>query len=239
MEVTGIWKYLHFTYFLWQGKYICVRDKPAITLSPISNDKFWPHFSNSVANKYWVTMDPKHLTHLLHFVWAFMVSTWIHSPYTKWSLYIQWYNINPPPLCSSKSHKYDNHDIIYIFLLPQSLSQTSLPGYSLATLRHPCHPRHSVQRVYFNQTPYLCFSNNIFRIINHGRGQHEGNWTWHNRWDRLNSNLKDKSFLNSLDWSGLYLQVHIPTWLRKKIRFTVSRLLENTFVKPPPPTPEA
>ena len=43
----------------------------------------------------------------------------------------------------------------------------------------------------------------------------------------LTINLKDESFRNSLEWSGLYLQVNIPPWLETAFRFTVFRLLEN------------
>ena len=42
-------------------------------------------------------------------------------------------------------------------------------------------------------------------------------------------NPKDKSIHNSIDWSRLYLQVHIPPCLEKMIRFSVCRLLENTI----------
>ena len=47
--------------------------------------------------------------------------------------------------------------------------------------------------------------------------------------------VKDKSFHNSVDQSGLYLQVYIPSWSGKVFKFTVFRLLENGFVKLPRP----
>ena len=34
----------------------------------------------------------------------------------------------------------------------------------------------------------------------------------------LTINLKDESFHNSIEWSGLYLQVNIPPWLGKLFR---------------------
>ena len=48
-------------------------------------------------------------------------------------------------------------------------------------------------------------------------------------------NLKDESFRNSLEWSGLYLQLNIPPWLGTVFRFTVFRLLENAFCETPSP----
>ena len=47
--------------------------------------------------------------------------------------------------------------------------------------------------------------------------------------------VKDKSFHNSVDQSGLYLQVYIPSWSGKVFKFTVFRLLENGFAKLPHP----
>ena len=52
----------------------------------------------------------------------------------------------------------------------------------------------------------------------------------------LSINLKNKSFHNSLEWPGLYLQVNISTWLGKIFKFTVFRLLENAFCKIPSPS---
>ena len=49
----------------------------------------------------------------------------------------------------------------------------------------------------------------------------------------LTVNLKDESFHNSMEWSGLYLQVNIPPWLRKIFRYTLFRLLENAFCETP------
>ena len=48
--------------------------------------------------------------------------------------------------------------------------------------------------------------------------------------------LKDESFRNSIEWSGLYLQVNIPPWLGKFFKFTVFRLLENRFCETPFPS---
>ena len=36
---------------------------------------------------------------------------------------------------------------------------------------------------------------------------------WHNLWKLLTINFRDKYFHNSVDWSGFYLQVYIPSWL--------------------------
>ena len=44
-------------------------------------------------------------------------------------------------------------------------------------------------------------------------------------------NLKDKSFHNSIDWPGLYLQTYIPPWWGKISRFTGFRLLKKAFAK--------
>ena len=35
------------------------------------------------------------------------------------------------------------------------------------------------------------------------------NWTLHNLWNLLTINFKDKSFHNSIEWSGLYLHANI------------------------------
>ena len=56
-------------------------------------------------------------------------------------------------------------------------------------------------------------------------------WTWHNLWSLLAINFKYKYFHNSVGWSGLYLQVYIPSWLAKMLKFTVFRLLESAFGK--------
>ena len=56
-------------------------------------------------------------------------------------------------------------------------------------------------------------------------------WTWHNLWSLLTINFEYKYFHNSVDWSGLYLQEHILSWLVKNLRFKVFRLVENVFVK--------
>ena len=48
-------------------------------------------------------------------------------------------------------------------------------------------------------------------------------------------NLRNKYFHNSVDWEVFCLQVYIPLWLAKILRFTVFRLLKNAFVKLPCP----
>ena len=60
-------------------------------------------------------------------------------------------------------------------------------------------------------------------------------WTWHNLWNLLTINFRNKYFYNSVDWSQLYLQVYIPSWLANVLRFTIFRLLGNAFVKLPCP----
>ena len=57
--------------------------------------------------------------------------------------------------------------------------------------------------------------------------------SWHNLWNLLTIKLKNKSFHNSIDLSGLYLKMYIPSWLEKIIRFTVFRLLKSAFAKFP------
>ena len=47
------------------------------------------------------------------------------------------------------------------------------------------------------------FTNNISK----------SDWTWHSLWKLVTVNFRNKYFLNSVDWSGLYLQVYIPSWL--------------------------
>ena len=46
-------------------------------------------------------------------------------------------------------------------------------------------------------------------------------------------NLKGKSFHNSIDWSWIYLQMNLPPWLGKFLRFTVFILLKNAFCETP------
>ena len=58
----------------------------------------------------------------------------------------------------------------------------------------------------------------------------KSDWTWHKLWIFSTINLKYKYFHNSVDWSSFYLQVHIPSWLAKILRFTFFRLPENAFV---------
>ena len=60
-------------------------------------------------------------------------------------------------------------------------------------------------------------------------------WTWRDFWKVLAINFRNIYFHNSVDWSGLYLQVYIPSWLAKILALTVFRLLENAFVKLPCP----
>ena len=81
-----------------------------------------------------------------------------------------------------------------------------------------------------------------FQIIYQGQDQHEGNWTWHDLWNLLITiKLSDKSFHNSIDLSGLYVQVYITLWLGRMLWFMVFRLssdyrkmLENAFDNQPP-----
>ena len=60
-------------------------------------------------------------------------------------------------------------------------------------------------------------------------------WTLNNLWTLLKINFRNIYSHNSVDWSGLYLQVYIPSRLAKILRFTVFGLLENAFVKLPCP----
>ena len=52
----------------------------------------------------------------------------------------------------------------------------------------------------------------------------------------LTINLKDESFLNSLELSGVNLQVDIPPSSGKNFRFTVFTLLKNAFCETPSPS---
>ena len=58
-------------------------------------------------------------------------------------------------------------------------------------------------------------------------------WTWYNFWSLLTINFKCKYFHNSVDWSGLHLQVYFLSWLAKILTFKDFRLLENAFEKLP------
>ena len=79
-----------------------------------------------------------------------------------------------------------------------------------------------MQRVFLNySTCAVNFINKIWR----------SSWTWHDLWKLLTINFRNIYFHNFVDWSGLYLQVYIPTWLAKTLTLTVFRLLENSFVK--------
>ena len=66
------------------------------------------------------------------------------------------------------------------------------------------------------------------------RANMKGGWTWCNLWILLTINLKDQSFHNSVEWSGFYLQVKIPTWLGKFVLSALFKLLKNVFLKLPP-----
>ena len=49
-------------------------------------------------------------------------------------------------------------------------------------------------------------------------------------WNFLTNNLKDKSFRNSTEWSGLYLQMNILPWLRKFLDLLCSDYWKMYFV---------
>ena len=50
----------------------------------------------------------------------------------------------------------------------------------------------------------------IFQIIYQGQSQHE-NWIWSDLWKFfITIKLKDKYFLNSMDWPELFLKVYSP-----------------------------
>ena len=55
--------------------------------------------------------------------------------------------------------------------------------------------------------------------------KYRSDWTWHNFWNLLTINFKHKYFHNFIDWSGLYLQVYIPSRSAKRFKFTFFRLL--------------
>ena len=81
--------------------------------------------------------------------------------------------------------------------------------------------RHIVQRMFFKFSPqFVLLTLHMSTILSR---IYQGSWSLHNLWNLLTINLKIISFYNSLDWSGLYLQVHIPSWSRNIFRFTVSR----------------
>ena len=56
-----------------------------------------------------------------------------------------------------------------------------------------------------------------------------------NLWKFLTINFKNKYFHNLDSWSGLYLQMYIPSRLANILRFTAFKSLENAFVKLPCP----
>ena len=82
---------------------------------------------------------------------------------------------------------------------------------------------------------------NVFQIqppicaVNFPSNMLKSDRTWHDLWNFLTINLKNKSFHNSIDSTGIYLQVYIPSRLAKFLWFTVSRFLESAFVKLPHP----
>ena len=132
---------------------------------------------------------------------------------------------------------------------PAPLSQTSLPGYSLALpgwIYSPSPPQHT------NKYLWKCtFSKSLtkesvnlkepynqaikIQVINKDSGINfsnnisipQGNWTWLDLWNLLTVSLNDKCFHNSIHYSGFYLQLCLPLWLGKIFRFTVFRLLEK------------
>ena len=88
-------------------------------------------------------------------------------------------------------------------------------------------------------TPEKQCNEGIFQIqypicaINFTNKISRSSWPWHNLWKLLTFSFKNKYFHNSVDWSGFYLQVYIPSWLAKILRFIVFRLLENAFARLP------
>ena len=79
------------------------------------------------------------------------------------------------------------------------------------------------------QTQYLVCALNFINKIS------RSSWTWQNLWKLLTIHFRNIYFHNSVDWSGLYLQVYIPSWFAKILILTVFRLLENALVKLPCP----
>ena len=72
-------------------------------------------------------------------------------------------------------------------------------------------------------------------VVNFTNKISRSSWPLHNLWKLLTINFRNKYFHNSVDWSGLCIQVYIPSWLANILRFTVFRLLKNAFVKLPCP----
>ena len=79
----------------------------------------------------------------------------------------------------------------------------------------------------------ICQIQSPFSVVNFANNVSILHITWHNFWNLLSTNLNDKSFHDSIEWSGIYLQVNVPLRLGKTFRFSVFRLLENPFVKLP------
>lgn len=79
----------------------------------------------------------------------------------------------------------------------------------------------------------ICQIQSPFSVVNFANNVSILHITWHNFWDLLSTNLNDKSFHDSIEWSGIYLQVNIPLRLGKTFRFSLFRLQENPFVKLP------
>ena len=70
-------------------------------------------------------------------------------------------------------------------------------------------------------------------VVNFTNNMSRSGWTWHKLWNILTIYFKYKYFHNSAHWSGRYLELYIPWWLVKVLRFNICRLLENSFVKLP------
>ena len=93
-------------------------------------------------------------------------------------------------------------------------------------IKSPTPERQCVEGIFQMQYP-ICAVNVIHKIS-------RSSWTWHDLW-KLLINFKKIYFQNSVDWSELYIQVYITSWLAKILTLTVFRLLEHAFVKLPCP----
>ena len=122
-----------------------------------------------------------------------------------------WYDMmtlkHPPPLCSFKSHKYESYDnALYIVFSYYQSHKADLKAILTCSLQVK-------QRVFFwcnlSSTYPVNFTNNMSR----------SGWTWRNIWNLLTINFKYKYLHNTVNWSGLYLQVYIPSWLTNVSRF--------------------
>ena len=56
--------------------------------------------------------------------------------------------------------------------------------------------------------------------------------TWHNLWNLLTINFKNKYFHNSVDWSGLYLQLYIPFSFIYSFQIIIKYICENLPLMP-------